>query len=375
MSAPETLIVGGGLIGLASALELARSGERVVLLDAGGDRRPASLAGAGLLAPLSHKQPDGPAGPTSVMARALWRDWLAELEDQTGETVEFDASGALVAAATAEERQVLASVRAQAEGLGEPNQPFGVDELQRLAPDIRSDVEEAMLLPAEARVDNVACFAALRKAVLRLGVEIVSGVTVEAILRTADGIEVTTGDGPVAADRGVLAAGCWTSLVSGAEPLPVRPVRGQMIRVRGADWPWRGMIRVGDHYAVRRGAADLLFGATVEEVGYADHTTAEGLAALTTALERAFPGLSHAPVVDSWSGLRPASEDSTPIVGAWRDWPLFVAAGHHRDGILYAPWTARQVAAWVREDAAWESVPAFSPNRFSPRWAGASPSV
>ena len=370
MSTSETLIVGGGLIGLSSALELARQGRKVRVIDAGTSRRPASLAGAGLLAPLSHKQPEGPVARAAIAARGLWGDWLRDLArdfDGPGDPkpIEYDTSGALVAAATPDEVEILHRVRNQAEELGEPNETLDASELRRLAPDLRQDIREGLLLQAEARVDNISCFGAVERTVQALGVEIIRHTRIERIARTATGIDLTTTSGRLTAGRVVLATGCWTSLLEGVGEFPVRPVRGQMIRVTGADWPWQGMIRVGNHYAVRRGPSDVLFGATVEEVGYEDHTTAEGLSSLTTAFARAFPGLAGKPLVDSWSGLRPACSDGNPIVGPWQDWPLFIATGHHRDGILFAPWTASQVGAWVASADSWQGTPEFSANRFA----------
>lgn len=357
-------MIGGGIVGLACALELSRLGDRVVVLDAGPSRRKATLAAAGLLAPLSHKMASPRLTLACVEARDLWDEWHEAIVEASGQEVEYDTSGTLIAASTTVQSAVVKEVREAAEELGEPVSNMTAEELRTLVPDLPRRLLAGLLLSGEKRVDNVAFLAALTTAVERAGVEIVRPVIARSVASSRNGVEITTDDGRLSAGRAVLAAGSWAGAVEGCSPLPVRPVRGQMIRVGGAGWPWAGMVRVGDYYAVRRGPADVLFGATVEEAGFADHTTPAAIGELVTAFAEAFPGLADKPLVDSWSGLRPASADALPVVGAWRDHALFIAAGHHRDGVLLAPWTAARVAEWAASPATWEEDPSFSPGRF-----------
>jgi glycine/D-amino acid oxidase-like deaminating enzyme len=114
---------------------------------------------------------------------------------------------------------------------------------------------------------------------------------------------------------------------------------------------------------VRRGATGLLVGATVEEAGFEKHNTVEGVGNLLAFARRLFPGLDRARLETTWSGLRPGTPDNLPIVGTIPDWPVLVATGHYRNGILLAPWTAGQVARLALAGGE-EEIPEFSPKRF-----------
>ena len=140
-------------------------------------------------------------------------------------------------------------------------------------------------------------------------------------------------------------------------------VSDQMLLLGGVEWPWSGSVRQGDLYAVRRGATGLLIGATVEEAGFAKHNTVEGVEDLLAFARRLFPGIGKARLESVWAGLRPGTPDDLPIVGTLPGWPVLAATGHYRNGILLAPWTARQVARLALAERE-EEITAFSPRRF-----------
>ena len=144
--------------------------------------------------------------------------------------------------------------------------------------------------------------------------------------------------------------------------LPIHPVRGQMLLLGGVDWPWSGSIRSQHGYAVRRGATGLLVGATVEEAGFACHNTVEGVESLLRFTKQTLPGLDNARLETTWAGLRPGTPDGLPILGRVPDWPVIAATGHYRNGILLAPWTAREVARLASAQGLEETGP-FSPAR------------
>ena len=346
----DVLVLGGGLIGLACARELARRGASVGLLERGSVGRQASAAAAGMLAPLSEVRTAGPLFEACRASRSQWPGWLAAVVEEAGLPVEYDDSGALITAREREdELAMIDEMEAAAHELGEPSRPVGLDELFRLVPDLTRETVRALHLPGEHRVDNVELCRTLRRAVEHAGVEIVENARVTAVRRRADGIRVEIADGSRRdAGAALLAGGAWTGALEGVEALPVRPVRGQMMRVTGVDWPWGGSVRaLRVRYGIRRGAVDLLFGATLEDVGFAEGPTAAGLADLLAGFQAAFPSLLDARVTDVWAGWRPGTPDDLPVLGRYRDWPLWIATGHYRNGILLAPWTAATVTPWV----------------------------
>jgi glycine/D-amino acid oxidase-like deaminating enzyme len=146
-----------------------------------------------------------------------------------------------------------------------------------------------------------------------------------------------------------------------------------MLMLGGVEWPWTGSVRKGHTYAVRRGATGLLVGSTIEDAGFDKHNTVAGVGALLDFARRLFPGLGDAHLDSVWSGLRPGTPDDLPILGrlpqgppeaGHPDWPALVATGHFRNGILLAPWTAREVARLALSSREAE-IPEFSPRRFS----------
>jgi glycine oxidase len=370
VAAPDVLVIGGGIIGLACARELAGRGLRVALYERKRPSGAASPASAGLLAPLSHLPAPGVFVDTLKRARDDWPQWCAALADESGVEVELDASGLLLLAADDRQEEFLERVRHSARACAEPVEEIEVAAAARLVPDLAPGLRRALRLAGELRVDNQAVLAALRAAAGRRGVEVVHGPPVEALDALPGAVAARGAGFRREAGWAVVAAGAWSGQIAGLAPLPIFPLRGQMLRLRGVRWPWAGALRDADVYAVRRGSEDLLVGATVERVGFAAEVTAEGIGGLLQAALRLLPGLGPRPIVSSWAGLRPGSPDQQPLIGPVAE-RVLAATGHHRDGILLAPWTAQRVAellaAGGREPAGWP----FSPSRFASTTAAA----
>lgn len=360
---PDVLVLGAGLVGLSAARALARRDVTVEVLDprrAGGG---ASNAGAGLLAPIADW--DSVAGAIDVLrgARDGWRGWLDDIVDESGADVEYDAGGGFLVALDEDELGALDAEAAIAAAAGEEIEEIAVDSVRAVVPDLAPAALRALHLPGEHKVDNVAATAALATACRRAGVVLTEVFAVETVETGAGGVRVSGPSGERSAASLVVAAGAWSGAISGLPPLPVRPVRGQMLRLEGVPWPWRGSVRGVHDYVVRRGPSSLLVGATVEEAGFAERPTVAGLAGLLGFARRLFPALAEAAVSATWAGLRPGSPDGLPLVGALGDHRGIVAAcGHYRNGILLAPWTGEAIAGWIVERRPID--PRFSPQRF-----------
>lgn len=364
MTHPDVLILGGGIIGLACARELALRGLRVEVVERLPAGAEASLAAAGMLSPLGETSTPGPFLDICRDSRGLWGPWVAALESETGLSVDYDTSGTLIVALDdADERELDQTVRTARE-LGERADDVEAGALRHWVPDIAPEVRRALHLPDEHRVDNVQLCAILAHAVQKHGALIHYDSEVHSVELRPEGTVLVHGNHwRKEARLLVLAAGAWSGLVPALPPLPVRPVRGQMLLLGGVDWPWRGSVRRGHSYAVRRGATGLLVGATVEEAGFDKHNTVGGVEDLLAFTRGLFPGLAQARLETFWAGLRPGTPDGLPILGRIPDWPVLAATGHHRNGILLAPWTAREVTRLaLYEDE--EEIAGFSPRRF-----------
>jgi glycine oxidase ThiO len=362
MSRPDVLILGGGIIGLACARELARTGRRVEVLERREAGAEASLAAAGMLAPLSESPAPGPFLEACQASRDLWVSWVPALEEEAGISLDYDTSGALQVALDEEEERSLDGFARAAEELGERIEEIEVETLRHWVPDISPDARRTLRVLGDHRIDNIQACAALKLSAARQGVVLSYGFEAERVETAGPGVRVTGKGGDTReAEVLVLAAGAWSGHLSGLPHLPVRPVRGQMALLGGVEWPWKGSVRGPHAYAVRRGETGLLIGATVEEAGFAAHTTVGGVQSLLAFARRTFPGLEGARLEAVWAGLRPGTPDGLPILGFLPGHPVLAATGHFRNGILLAPWTARQVAALLDAGPAADPPPGLAP--------------
>lgn len=331
-STADVLILGGGIAGLTVALEAARRDLSVIVLDA---PRPgaASRAAAGMLAPSVEDLPAEMQG-AAFAARDHYPSYLAMLHERTGIDVPLDRAGILqlVTAGDAD------AVRRRA--------PGGAEWLDATALREREPAFDghpgALLHPFDGAVDNLILMDALERAIdatpaiKRIGADVLS-------IDSDQPSALTRTRGRLSATRLVLASGAWAGSLAGLpRRVPVRPVRGQLLRL--AQPPVRWVTYGGGGYLVPRGRTTLV-GATSEEAGFENETSLGGLAALRSIAARAIPSLAGALVVDHWAGLRPMSLDGHPILGADPDSPALVyACGYSRNGILFAPWAAVQLA-------------------------------
>lgn len=363
---PDVLVVGGGLIGLLTARELALAGARVEVVD---DRQEgaASPNAAGMIAPIAESIADQAFARLSIRSRDLWRDLAPALERESGMSIDYDDSGSLLPVLDPEGRKVLDRIRAQALDLGEAARDLDRAELAELVPDLRPGIEEALLLPGEHRVDNRLAATAAAAALRHRNV-VLHRATVERVVE-ASGEVVTSGNGfECAAGAVVVCGGAWTPQVHGLPALPIVPVKGQMIAFDRVDWPFTGAIRTPAFYAVRRAGGRLLIGASVEHAGFDLSLSDEVGADLATGAAALLPTLKDREPVEHWAGLRPGTPDPWPIVGRLSE-RLHVAAGHFRNGILLAPLTARMIAPLVLDQQPgdpWLAIPeVMHPGRFA----------
>lgn len=361
----DVVVIGAGLIGLVCARALAARGLRVTVVDSGEPGRQASWASAGMIAPLAEVPEPGPFFETCRRARDLWASYAPELAAESGFDLDYDTTGAL---ALAEDGDRLLALEGAANAQHEPSRRLDRAEAEALIPGIAADEGEILLLPGEHRIDNRALCLALIDLLPRLGVDILDGWPVAAIESSPGGVLLRHPNGErLAAGTALLAAGAWSGQIAGLPSLPVLPVHGQMLALGGVDWPWLGSVRGSHFYAVRRQGHRLLVGATAEEIGFSTDTTLGGLAELSGWCRNVFPSLAACPLLEIWSGLRPATPDRLPILGELER-GVFVATAHFRNGILLAPWTAEKIAELVTgspvPDLDHPALELFSPARF-----------
>ncbi len=380
----DVVVVGGGVIGLASAWRLAQRAASVVVVDPspGGG---ASGVAAGMLAPVTEARiGEGPLLRLNLASWAHWPAFACEVEGAAGLSIGYRADGTLVAALDADDRAALDDLADRHRAMGLEITPLRGREVRRLEPDLAPGVRSGFVAGAERSVDPAALVAALRAAAASAGVRFVAA-SVERVTTSPGGDRVTGvvlgagSGGPelperIAAGTVVLAAGCWSGriagLPAGARP-PVRPVKGQILTLRQPPGDRlvtrtiRGLVHGFSIYLVPRADGRLVVGATVEERAWDTTVTAGGAYGLLRDALALVPGLDDAELVAVRAGLRPGTPDDLPIVGPGRVAGLVVATGHHRNGVLLTPITATAVTAAVLGEPVPDEVAACDPRRFA----------
>lgn len=351
---PDLVVLGGGIAGLTSALLAAERGMRVTVIDQ-GRAGAASRSSAGLLAPSLDGLPSR-VRPFAEQARELYPRFVESLERRTDVDVPLDRGGILELADT---EAALEQITRRAASTSERLDARGVAALE---PALASQAG-GLLHPLDGSVDNVALMRALDVAVARQAR--ITRLTDEVASFDARGnlpAFRSRGGTRYASRRLLVASGAWAGALPGLpRSLPVRPMRGQLIRLEGR--PIRHVTFGAGGYLVPRGTS-LVVGSTSEETGFDSATTPRGLNALRSIATRAVPALAHATLLEHWAGLRPVSADGLPILGADPTMKeLFYACGFSRNGILLAPWAAEQLAPLLAGGAAPDSLAAFRVDR------------
>jgi len=369
----DAVIVGGGVIGLSCAWRAARSGLRVRVLEREVAGAGASGVAAGMLAPIG----EATWGEESLLGLALasaegWPAFAAELQGDSGLPSTYERCGALHVALDRDEASELRRRFELMESLGLDAEWGMPSRARELEPGLATSCAAAIHAPGEAAVDPQALVEALVAAIENLGGEVRAGSEVaEPLLELGAMAGVKTTDGEEhSAPSVVLATGCWSGalgwLAAAARP-PVRPVKGQILTLRGrAGEPVCERIVSSERvYMVPRADGRLLVGATVEELGFDVRVTAGGVHELLREAYRTLPDVAELEFEGARAGMRPGTPDNAPLIGEGAIEGLIVATGHYRNGVLLAPATADAVAALLAGEQPSADLSAFAPSRFA----------
>jgi len=366
---PDVVIVGGGILGLATALRLRREGASVTLLDRGTTGGESSTAGAGLV--MAHAETDPfthdlgePYLAASLAARDLYDGFVDEVLQASGRSVTYRRQGIVLAVKGSDAAGNLARRVAWQNERGLDASLLAPEELAERVPGIA--LRNGALFSGEGYMDNQAFLPALADAVRAAGVTVeertaVRGIVVENGIVTG----VTTANKTIAAGHVVLTAGAWhDELAPAGEPVPqVTPCRGQIVVLEGGSAVPDCPVISGDHYLVPRPGGRVLLGATLEDAGFDKSVTAGGVRALLNGLQAFLPGACEWKFVTAWAGLRPMARGVWPVIGpAATVENLWAGAGLYRSGILWAPLVAEWITLGVTTGAMPEEAHPFAPS-------------
>lgn len=379
MSTPyDACIIGGGIIGLSVAFELARRGERVCVLERAtiGEDAAAAVA-AGMLAPVSEADISHPELTRLSLASAeAYPEWVTAVEAASGMHVGYETTGTLIVALHRDHLAAIEHLRGFQRDRGLDTESLTRTELRDLEPALSPNVVGGIYAHGDRQVDPRRLLHALAAGVRALVGEVREHIDVHAAL--PDSTHAASSASPTFAVRGslagvpqevharrvVLAAGAWSGEVQiGGPDLPLRPVKGQVLRLRG-ERLLRHVLRTPDVYIVPRADGELVIGATMEDRGFDRQQRAGAVLDLLVEASRVLPGVRELDLAECNVGFRPALRDHLPAIGAVAP-GVFVATGHFRDGVLLSPITALLLADVITGARPAPLLDAFAPSRLS----------
>ncbi|MBD2138299.1 glycine oxidase ThiO [Anabaena sp. FACHB-1237] len=355
----DILVIGGGVIGLACAIEMKLRGNNVTVVCRDVSRtfqNTASYAAAGMLAPEAENIADEAMLSLCRRSRDIYLNWTQKLEQLTGLNSGYWPCGIL---APVYSKPGVKNRHALGQWLDQ-------DTINQYQTGLGADVIGGWWYPEDGQVDNIALMKVLHSAVHCLGIKIQQGVEVEAICQQNNQvIALQTNQGLISADHYILATGAWSQELL---PLPVTPRKGQMLSVRipetSSQLPLKRVLYGENTYIVPRRNGSIIIGATSENVGFTPDNTPKGIETLVTSAIELYPNIANYPIEQFWWGFRPATPDELPILGNSHCENLTFATGHYRNGILLAPITAKLIADLICEQKADSLLDKFHYSRF-----------
>ena len=349
-SAPSIAILGAGIIGLSCAWELARRGARVTIYDRGDPGQAASFAAAGMLGAgyEAATQPEAHPHLYTLCARSadIWPRFARELEQASNHTVDFTAGETLALASPSAEADLIDKMTEQLGAHAIAFEKLGLPELQSLEPSLSPRVRTGIRLAGDGQVDNRAVIPALIAACRASGVTIVTNMPAAKV------------------DRGHYDHTLWaTGANQCTHALGISPVKGAAYAIAPNRYLPTRVLRFGQHYIVPK-RTRVIIGATVEPGVTHAEPDAALIAGLRESAAEVCPGIETADIIETWSGVRPATPDHGPLLGRLSDGD-FIAAGHYRNGILLAPVTAQIMAGMILDGEVDKLASVFAPGRFA----------
>ncbi|WP_136255859.1 glycine oxidase ThiO [Onishia niordana] len=338
----DFLIIGGGVIGMMTALQLADAGQSVTLVERGECGREASWAGGGIVSPLYPWRHAAPVSRLSRWSEGFYPELSLRLLEETGIDPEYRQKG-LLYLRVEDEEQALGWAREA----GKPLERVGPEVIYAKEPAAAPGCEQALWMPTLGSIRNPRLGSALRARLAAMPtVTLREHEAVISLERDASGAVVgaRTQEELVTAQRVIVCGGAWAAqlLESVEVTLPVRPVKGQMILFKAPPGLVQRVVLMDGRYVIPRGDGRVLAGSTLEEAGFDKATTQEARESLWQSATQIVPALVDCEVEHHWAGLRPGSPEGIPFTGAVPGVEnLWVNAGHYRNGLVLAPASSR----------------------------------
>jgi glycine oxidase len=346
VNSPSVIVVGAGIVGCTVAHQLARNGARVQVLETRTPGQGATRASAGILAPYIEGHADifRDLGARSI---ALYDEFIERLRADSGHDIVYQRNGTFELAFSTDDVARLTALSASLAKQGVESRWVEPASFEDLEPRASAQAQGALLIPVHGFVGVTSLTLAAAAAAGRAGATFITEIgAIRIYPLPGDRVGVQTSNAMWDADRVVLAAGSWSSqiTVQGADPVPVKPIRGQLVQLQAAPGELRRVLWGPRGYLVPWPDGAVLVGSTVEDVGFDESHTEEAVRQLRAAAAELAPVLAGAPMTGVRTGLRPRGPDDLPILGASQAVPgLIYATAHYRNGVMFAPLTVQLV--------------------------------
>ena len=364
----RVVVVGAGVIGCSIAQALAQGGADVTVIEMRSAGRGASQASAGVLAPYTEAHGQNALLDLCVRSLHMFDAFMDNVRARSGRSPDYDRTGTVEVALDDTDADRLRGAHAWLRDNGVRAEWIDAPALRSFEPSVSPAAIGALHIPVHGFVHVPALVQALVQGARLAGAIFETPVEAAGIDPRKDHVDVRAGARSYSADHVVLAAGSWSRRVrvAGLPVLPVRPIRGQLLHLQ-----WPGAVRPSRVvwgprcYTVPWSDGSVLVGATVEDVGFDESSTVDGVRSLTDAVVELLPASRDAAIAEVRVGLRPAAPDGLPIVGPSAMIPrVTFAAGHYRNGILLAPLTAALVSQYILDGRRDPALVTTSPDRF-----------
>lgn len=346
------IVIGGGVIGGLTACYLKQRGATVTLLERGNMGRESSWAGAGILCPIHPWLYPDAFSELINASLEMYPAFQHDIEKASGISIQRIKSGLMIPFFDDDRINHWQAAIDWSKRFGwELEQLSSIETLKR-EPTLSPNISRSLHWPGVGQLRNPRLLQAVQKRMTQLGVELVEDAEVTGLLRSDDAASgVLCADGrSFNADQVLLAGGSWSGELAetmGFE-LPVKPVKGQIVLLKGKPGLMKAIVKHDDAYFVPRVDGRVLVGASMEFVGFEPGTTDEVVNNLLDSMHRIAPGLADCEIEQQWMGFRPGSPDGMPYLGPVPSIPgLWVASGHYRNGVALAPITAELMSAWM----------------------------
>ena len=363
----DIVVIGSGVIGHSIAFRLKQDAPQLKIAVLGDpvNSLQASRAAAGMLAPFCECDRADRFFKFCRESLDKFPEFLKELVSVSEVSVHFSFEGSLMPSSSYQETWEERKVFFASEDI--PHEIWSIDKVRQKAPYLSEDCGEVMWV-GEGQVNNRQMHDSLMRASKNLGIRVLEA-NVSGFIRKGSAIaSAVTDSGNINGERFVLASGSWSSQLARVleVSIPLKPIKGQMCRVQlddhFMDYTLHGKMT---YIAPWREGNGFVIGSTMEDRGFDPSIENEVIDRLIANAAEILPCLKTAPLIESWTGLRPAAEDLMPIMGkSWRYDNLFYSSGHYRNGILLTPNQADYMSGIIR-DTLDDEIPEFSPSRYN----------